>query len=494
MRYYTKEGVPMEKIGLLLRKGVFPYEYIDSHEKFKETSLPSIEKFYSEYHDLYSKTDVLLLADVWTAFCETSMKYYELDPSHYVSAASLTWDAMLKYTGVKIELFTDMEMHDFAEKAKRDGITMSCRRYFKANNPKCKNFNIRRPKTWLSYVDANNLYGWAMSQYFQIGNYKWEYSDEFLKDPENNKKVFNTILKKRKDATRGSVENIKVKREQFSPKQESYLEKMGKKNYVSVEKLITHLGPRDEYVLHYSELQYYVKLGMVVDEIQKVLSFDQSPCAAVLGLSKLHMYQFWYDYVKATYGEKATLCYMDTDSFIYGVETEDILKSLPEDQWLRGRTLKNAGVISKFKDECPDYIISEFFGIRAKLYHYVLENGSIGSRHKGISKMGMENTARNNMSITAIGEQYDPLTLLYRECLFDKKQIYAKNVGFRTKDHIISLVEVEKQAASPFDDKRWILSDGKRTLPYERAFYYYLNSEMTQENAEQRAMIVKLRI
>uniref|UniRef100_U9ULN4 DNA-directed DNA polymerase n=1 Tax=Rhizophagus irregularis (strain DAOM 181602 / DAOM 197198 / MUCL 43194) TaxID=747089 RepID=U9ULN4_RHIID len=551
MRYYTKEGVPMEKIGLLLRKGVFPYEYIDSHEKFKETSLPSIEKFYSEYHDLYSKTDVLLLADVWTAFCETSMKYYELDPSHYVSAASLTWDAMLKYTGVKIELFTDMEMHDFAEKAKRDGITMSCRRYFKANNPKCKNFNIRRPKTWLSYVDANNLYGWAMSQYFQIGNYKWEYSDEFLKDPENNKKVFNTILKKRKDATRGSVENIKVKREQFSPKQESYLEKMGKKNYVSVEKLITHLGPRDEYVLHYSELQYYVKLGMVVDEIQKAKNdFEKDfyklmnnsvfgktmenvrkhidikllplrnkkdeknkdlvgvhmgksevtlnklilVSAAVLGLSKLHMYQFWYDYVKATYGEKATLCYMDTDSFIYGVETEDILKSLPEDQWLRGRTLKNAGVISKFKDECPDYIISEFFGIRAKLYHYVLENGSIGSRHKGISKMGMENTARNNMSITAIGEQYDPLTLLYRECLFDKKQIYAKNVGFRTKDHIISLVEVEKQAASPFDDKRWILSDGKRTLPYERAFYYYLNSEMTQENAEQRAMIVKLRI
>lgn len=236
MRYYTKEGVPMEKIGLLLRKGVFPYEYIDSHEKFKETSLPSIEKFYSdlkgrisqknyehaqkvqkefgcknlgEYHDLYSKTDVLLLADVWTAFCETSMKYYELDPSHYVSAASLTWDAMLKYTGVKIELFTDMEMHDFAEKAKRDGITMSCRRYFKANNPKCKNFNIRRPKTWLSYVDANNLYGWAMSQYFQIGNYKWEYSDEFLKDPENNKKVFNTILKKRKDATRGCYVQIK---------------------------------------------------------------------------------------------------------------------------------------------------------------------------------------------------------------------------------------------------------------------------------------------
>ncbi|PKC57011.1 hypothetical protein RhiirA1_473166 [Rhizophagus irregularis] len=142
--------------------------------------------------------------------------------------------------------------------------------------------------------------------------------------------------------------------------------------------------------------------------------------------------------------------------------------------------------------------MSEFFGIHAKLYHYVLENGSVGSRHKGISKMRMENTARNNMSITTIGEQYDPLTLLYRECLFDEKQIYAKNVRFRTKDHIISLVEVEKQAASPFDDKRWILSDGKQTLPYEYwrigAFYYYLNSGMIQENAEQQAMIVKLRI
>ncbi|PKK63101.1 hypothetical protein RhiirC2_784010 [Rhizophagus irregularis] len=210
--YYTKEGVPMEKIGLLLRKGVYPYKYINSYERFKETSLPPIEEFYSdlkggitqknyghaqkvwkefgcknlgEYHDLYLKTDVLLLADVWTAFRETSMKYYELDPSHYVSAPSLTWDAMLKYTGVKIELFTDMEMHDFAEKAKRGGITMACKRYFKANNPKCKKFDMHRPKTWLSYVDANDLYGWAMRQYLPIGNYKWEYSDKFLKDPEN---------------------------------------------------------------------------------------------------------------------------------------------------------------------------------------------------------------------------------------------------------------------------------------------------------------------
>jgi hypothetical protein len=89
---------------------------------------------------------------------------------------------------------------------------------------------------------------------------------------------------------------------------------------------------------------------------------------------------------------------------------------------------------------------------------YVLENGSVGSRHKCLSNMGMENTACSNMPLTSLTaiesvnlfrdpnseEQYDPMTLLYRECLFNEEQIHAKNIGFRTKDHIISFVEVEK--------------------------------------------------
>jgi hypothetical protein len=135
------------------------------------------------------------------------------------------------------------------------------------------------------------------------------------------------------------------------------------------------------------------------------------------------------------------------------------MKSLSKDRWIIDengeRIFKNTGVIDKFKDECPEFILSEFFGIRAKLYYYVLENGSVGSRHKCVSNMGMENTAYSNMPLTAIGsvnlfrdpnseEQYDPMTLLYRECLFYEEQIYAKNIGFRTKDHIISLAEVEK--------------------------------------------------
>ncbi|CAG8838544.1 3211_t:CDS:1, partial [Cetraspora pellucida] len=101
--------------------------------------------------------------------------YYKLDPSHYVSVLALAWDAMLKMTDIEIELFTDMSMHDLIEEAKRGGIAIACKHYFKANNPKIgKSFDPSKPTIWISYFDANNLYGWAMSQYLPIGNYKWE--------------------------------------------------------------------------------------------------------------------------------------------------------------------------------------------------------------------------------------------------------------------------------------------------------------------------------
>ena len=101
------------------------------------------------------------------------MQYYKLDSSCYVLAPALAWDAMLKMAEVKIELFTDMAMHDFIEKAKHGGIAMAGHRYFKANNPKIgRLFNPSKPTKWISYVDANNLYGWAMSQYLPIGNYQ----------------------------------------------------------------------------------------------------------------------------------------------------------------------------------------------------------------------------------------------------------------------------------------------------------------------------------
>ena len=113
LAYFEKKGYNREQALLLFRKGVLPYDYIVSCDKFSETSLPSIEKFTSvlngkisqddyihaqnvwnafdcknlgEYQDIYLTTDVLLLSDVWETFRKMSMKYYELDPSHYISA------------------------------------------------------------------------------------------------------------------------------------------------------------------------------------------------------------------------------------------------------------------------------------------------------------------------------------------------------------------------------------------------------------------------
>ncbi|GBC01555.1 hypothetical protein RclHR1_42280001 [Rhizophagus clarus] len=187
--------------------------------------------------------------------------------------------------------------------------------------------------------------------------------------------------------------------------------------------------------------------------------------ASVLGLSKLHMYRFWYGYVKERYGDNVQLGYMDTDSFIFQVETEDIYKDMAEHPDLFD--LNDTKTIGIFKDETPGNVITESFHIRAKSYHYVLADKSIRSKHKGISKKGMEEMAENT----------------YPE-------------RFRSKDHVISLVESEKKALCPIDTKRWILSDGITTLPYFywRIMFYknIVKADIPHEQAEKRAMRAKL--
>ena len=532
-KHFKKLGYTEEQIALVYRKGIYCYDYIDSQDRFLETELPPIHEFHStlkgkisqedyhhaqkvwktfgcknlgEYHDLYLKIDVLSLADVWTEFRKMSMEYYEIDPSHYVSAPSLSWDGMLKMTGVRIELFTDMAMHDFTEKAKRGGISMACQRYFKANNPKMgEAYDPSKPTSWISYVDATNLYGHSMSQYLPIGNYQWEASREYLlKNPAMQKAYLGMVLKAKPNARRGyflnikshfplkthdylrdlppAVENIAVGKDWLCPYNAKLVEQLDGGRFSATEKLVPHLGPRKNYVIHYQELQYYVKLGMVVDEVSEILSFDQTNwlepyisfntekrneakkagntflsdffklmnvsvygktmenvrkyqdvkimknnnerdekaflkkvCkpsfkyarqlgntligahmgkasvtlnkpiivgASVLGLSKLHMYEFWYGYVKEKYGDKARLGYMDTDSYIFETETEDIYRDMAERPDLFN--LNGDQTVGKFKDETPGNVITESFHIRAKLYHYVLADKSTNSKHKGV--------------------------------------------------------------------------------------------------------------
>ena len=116
-----------------------------------------------DYHDLYLKTDILLLADVFEKFINTCLEYYGLDPCHYFSSPGLSWDAMLKMTGIKLELISDIDMHLFIEKGMRGGL-------FCIANMKC--YDEYKESKFILYLDANNLYGWAMSQYLPYGGFK----------------------------------------------------------------------------------------------------------------------------------------------------------------------------------------------------------------------------------------------------------------------------------------------------------------------------------
>ena len=122
-----------------------------------------------DYHDHYLKKDVLLLADVFEKFIGTCLKYYGLDPCHYFSSPGLSWDAMLKMTGVK----GDIDKHLFIEKGLRGWISYIAKRYAKTNNKYMNDYDPKNLSTFKSHLDMNNLYGWAMSEYLAYEGSEW---------------------------------------------------------------------------------------------------------------------------------------------------------------------------------------------------------------------------------------------------------------------------------------------------------------------------------
>ena len=191
----------LNKFILLLRKGVYPYKYMDSWERFNETSLPDKEAFYSnlnmeditdvdykhakivfknlinknlgDYHDLYVQSDTLLLADVFENFRHMCIKVYEVDPTHFLSAPELAWQACLKKAEVKLELLTDVGMLLMVEKGIKGELYHAMHRYAKANNKYMKDYNKDEEESFLEYLDAKNLYGWAMSGPLPVDGFDW---------------------------------------------------------------------------------------------------------------------------------------------------------------------------------------------------------------------------------------------------------------------------------------------------------------------------------
>lgn len=140
------------------------------------------KKSIGEYSDLYLKTDVLLLAEVFETFRKNSLNSYKLDPAHYFTTPGLSWDAMLFHTKIRLELLTDIDMLLFIERGIRGGVSQCSSRYSKANNIFMggDSYNPKKDYTYILYVDANNLYGWAMSQFLPTGDFHWvDNADKF---------------------------------------------------------------------------------------------------------------------------------------------------------------------------------------------------------------------------------------------------------------------------------------------------------------------------
>lgn len=301
----------------LLRKGVFPYSYFDSTSVLEEKNLPQrhcffddlnnkdiseddyrwakfiFQKFkcvtFKDYLRLYLDCDVMLLADVFENFRNLSMNYFELDPVNFYTSPSLTFTAGLKVTGVTIELLTDIDMYLLIESGIRGGMCFTSKRYAKANNVYLANFNKNLPSNYIVSLDVNNLYGTIQACFkMPVSNFKWLSQEEI--------QSFD-IMSYDKHSNYGFIlcvdlhcpPNIhdlhkcfplapnheSIEYDMLSNYQRNILTNLGLK-FNKNKKLLNTFNDKTNYVVHYLNLKFYVKHGLQIKKIHKIISFKQS--------------------------------------------------------------------------------------------------------------------------------------------------------------------------------------------------------------------------
>ena len=289
-KYFTPEQVK-----LLKQKGFFPYDYMDNIKKLKDNKPPPQKVFYSkltdkginkknyehvlnvwktwnmktfkEYLELYNITDVLFLADVFENFRDICLKNYGLDPVHYYTAPGLAWDAMLKMTNINLELLSDVDKLLMIEKGIRGGISIISNRYGKANNKYMVDFNKKEASKYLMYLDANNLYGWAMSQKLPVHSFKWMTNKEI----EN---LFNNQIVQVWENTPCILEVDLIYPEELHDLHNDYpLCPERVECDKGVKKLIPNLRDKNNYVIHYKNLIQCLRLGMKLKKIHRGIKF-----------------------------------------------------------------------------------------------------------------------------------------------------------------------------------------------------------------------------
>ena len=564
-----------DKWQYLNKKLAYPYEYFNSIEDYKK-SVHNLKKedFFSklkngypddgeiqrtkeiieifnikngkELTELYLKSDVILLADVFEKFIKISVEEYGINPLYCVSLPGYTWQCGMKYTDINLQTLQDKDMILLLENNIKGGISsIMGDRYIKSD----KNKKIL-------HIDANNLYGHSMSQYLPYDEIKVDNNiklEDILNTPDDSDigyfiEVNLTYLDNIKQKTANfpfAPMNKKINPNDFN----DYMKEIKPDTYTSTKKLICDWSDKKNYLVHYRMLKFYIRHGMIVDKIHNIISFKQSRWLekyisfitqkrnkakndfekdfykllnnafygktmenvrnrlkikfikkddyreiikqqsnltfngihksyencdsytfkqnevlmekpiylgfSVLELSKLLMYETYYDKLQPYFGqENIQLHYMDTDSFILSVNTKDIIKDLKNledifdfsnlDKTHELFSNKNKKVIGRFKIETPKNIwIDEFIALRSKMYAFKCGNYS-KNKLKGINKSQSKNIKFEEYKKCLDGESYQ------QEC---------DNYIIRSINHEMVLQKVKKSTLSIFDDKRCYINN-----------------------------------
>ncbi|KAF0710628.1 C2H2-type domain-containing protein, partial [Aphis craccivora] len=285
---------------LVTRKGVFPYEYTDEWSKLEETALPPKHDFYSvllekhvsdedyvhamevwrhfkcpnlgDYSDLYLKVDVLLLADVMENFRDLCMSTYNLDPVYYYTAPGFTFDAMLRYTGVKLELLIDYDMVLFVEQGIRGGLVQASERYCRANNPKTPGYDAEKPPSWLVYQDCK----YTSQQLVRVRHGRIHTLRRVQVVRGRTLELLDGMTEKSNVGRVFEVDIAYPDNLHDAHNDLPFLPRNAVPPGSKVNKLMATLERKERYIFHYRNLKQAIANGLIVEKVHRVLEFQQS--------------------------------------------------------------------------------------------------------------------------------------------------------------------------------------------------------------------------